>query len=300
MREQTSSMLQRVVAALQRRPLDRIPKGEITIEDEVVRDALGCAKVGFEERLRFTSLLGLDIFCLSPKSPELSGGLPNARALHWPDLRSWVDRSGLFVFAVLDGAFGWGVKLFGFMKFLPLFIHEEETLRDFQRGIESLNSELARDLAGRGVHGFILADDVAYQSGLFVGPNAMRRHFLAPLARQAEAMLSLGLPVFFHSDGNYLDILPEISAVGFHGLHCIDSESGMDVDAIRSQVGPALCLWGTLSARELERSPVPEARAETLRKIQSAAADGSFMVGTTSGLFKGLQIEALRALYERI
>lgn len=292
--------IQRVSAAIQRRPVDRIPKGEITIEDEVVRDALGCAEVGFEERLRFTSLLGLDIYCLSPRWDTPPSVLPNARDFAWPDLRSWVDRSGLFVFAVLDGAFGWGVKLFGFMKFLTLSVNGEETLRDFHRGIESLNGELARGLADQGVHGFILADDIAYQSGLYVGPKAMRRQFLPSIAHQAEEMLSLGLPVILHSDGNYLDILPEISAIGFHGLHCIDPESGMVLEELRPRVGSALCLWGTLSARELERCLAPEGRADALKKIGDAAAAGSFMVGTTSGLFKGLKIEALRALYEKI
>ena len=290
----------RAADVIRHRPVDRVPRGEITIEDEVVRGALGCAHVGFEERLRFSSSLGLDIHCLSPKCPLPSGTLPNARDFVWPDLRSWVDASGLFIFAVLDGSFGWGGKIFGFMKFLTLSIHGQETLREFNRSVESLNRDLSLRLADQGVHGLILAEDLAYQSGLFVGPGAMKNLFLPSLARQAEGMLSLGVPVFFHSDGNYMAILPEISAMGFHGLHCIDPDSSMDTQTIRSLVGPEVCLWGTMTARELERWITPAGLEEGRKRIRDAAGAGSFIAGTTSGLFKGLRVERLRALYEKI
>ncbi|PKN26299.1 MAG: hypothetical protein CVU64_18120 [Deltaproteobacteria bacterium HGW-Deltaproteobacteria-21] len=291
--------VQRVIDTIRHGSCDRIPRGEITIDDSVVENALACGSVGFDERLQFSSLLGLDIYCLSPQHIH-SGDLPQPGDLVWPDLRSWVDRSGLFTFAILDGSFGWGGRILGFEKFFGLCMRDKAALRDFNRGVETLNRNLGRLLADEGIHGLVLADDLAYTSGLFVSPGTMEEHFLPCLSGQAENLLSLGLPLFFHSDGNYLDILARIAAMGFHGFHCIDPDSNMDVAEVRSRAGRDLCLWGTLSARELERCGGSKECEGMITTIRNAASAGPFILGTTSGLFKGLRIGELQSIYSRI
>lgn len=293
-----STSVERVIGAIRGGHADRIARGEITIDDRVVEDALGCDRVGFEERLQFCDLLGLDICCLTSQVSSPAKALARPSDFLWPDLRSWIDHSGLFTFAVLDGSFGWGVRTFGWKEFFTLSMTNPDALLDFNRRIEILNSELAHRLADQGIHGLILADDIAHRNGLFVGPGAIRKYFLPCLARQAEQMLSTGVSVFFHSDGDFRELLSEITALGFHGLHCLDPESGMDLNEVRSRVGPRLCLWGTLTVRELENG-IDECGA-AVQKIRRAASDGSFILGTTSGLFAGLNIEALRGLYKKI
>lgn len=292
--------IQRVTSVIQEGFCDRIPRGEITIDDSVVMDSLGCRRVGFEERLRFCLLLGADIFCLAPLPGSPSDRLPQPSDLIWPDLKDWVDRSNLFTFAVLDGSFGWGIRIFGFKRFFALTFKDHDKLRDFNAQVERLNRELSARLADRGIHGVILADDIAHSNGLFVGPRATAEHFLPSLSRQAEQILSLGLPLFFHSDGDFMDILPRISAIGFHGLHCVDPDSNMDLTEVRARVGKGLCLWGTLTARELERCADPNQKEGLMRNIRDAASSGSFILGTTSGLFKGLRVDRLRSIYNQI
>jgi uroporphyrinogen decarboxylase len=291
--------IQRVINTIQHKSSDRIPRGEIIIDDSIVEKELACGMVGFDERLQFSSLLGLDICCLSPQ-PVHSGGLPQPEDLVWPDLRKWVDRSGLFTFAILDGSFGWGGRIFGFEKFFSICLRDQPGLRDFNQGVERLNRDLGRRLAEEGIHGLILADDLAYTGGLFVSPRTMEEHFLPCLSRQADNLLSMGLPLFFHSDGNFMDILPRIAAMGFHGFHCIDPDSNMDVAVVRSRAGRDLCLWGTLTARELEGCEDQKAQECLSRRIADHSSSGSFILGTTSGLFKGLRIDGLRSIYSRV
>lgn len=289
--------IQRVTGTIRQGSCDRIPRGEINIDDSVVMDGLGCRLVGFEERLEFCSILGLDIYCLAPLPGTPSNRLPQPGELSWPDLKAWVDQSTLFTFAVLDGSFGWGIRIFGFQRFFALTVKDHESLRDFNAQVERLNRELSVRLAGEGIHGLILADDIAHRNGLFVGPQAMAEHFLPSLSRQAEQILSLGLPLFFHSDGDFMDILPQISAMGFHGFHCIDPDSNMNLAEVRSRAGRQLCLWGTLTGRELERCAEPKEREGLIRSTRDAASAGSFILGTTSGLYKGLRIDVLQSIY---
>jgi len=274
--------------------------GEITIDDPVVKNVLSCTRVSFEERLQFCSLLSLDIYCLSMQYQTPAGELPQPQSIRFPELTEWVDRSGLFTFAVLDGPFGWGGRIFGFEKFFSLCMREQTVLRDFNKAVERLNQELGRRLAGEGIHGLLLADDLAYTGGLFVSPRTMKEHFLPSLSRQSGSLLSLGLPLFFHSDGNYLDMLPAIAGMGFHGLHCIDPDCSMDAARVRSVAGRNVCLWGTLSARELERCSDTGECERMVEKIRSAASGGRFLLGTTSGLFQGIRVDRMQAIYSRI
>ncbi len=279
---------------------DAVPRGEITIDDSVVLDTLECRRVGYEERLRFCSLLGMEIFCLAPLPALPSDRLPPAGELIWPDLGRWVEESGLFTFAVLDGSFGWGLRIFGFEKFFALTARGDQSLREFNEQVGKLNRDLSARLADAGIHGLILADDVAHSNGLFVGPRGMETHFLPWLSWQAERILSLGVPLFFHSDGDYREILTRISSIGFHGLHCIDPDSNMDLNEVRSRVGKEICLWGTLSARRLERCAGAGGCKGLIREVKEAASAGRFILGTTSGLFKGLRTDVLQAIYRHI
>jgi uroporphyrinogen decarboxylase len=294
------SPLERVRRAVHHLAPDRIPRGEIVIDDAVIADTLRCPRIGFEERQEFASLLGLDIVCLSAQHPTEKGELPEPGDLLWPDLEHWTRRSELFVFAILDGPFGWGMKVFGFSRFLTLPHRSPEGLQDFAARVEILNANLGSRLSDNGVHGLILADDLAYPQGLLMGPQITREQFLPSLARQAEELMALNLPLFFHSDGNITEIVPALADMGFHGLHCVDSKSGMDWRDLWTRYAGRLCLWGTLTVDDLAAARATETMAHLATGIREACSGGGFILGTTSGLFKGMDVEALRRLYEQV
>ena len=54
---------ERIFAAIRHEKTDRIPRGEIFIDDAVVSSFLNCAEVGFDERWEFVRSLGLDLVC---------------------------------------------------------------------------------------------------------------------------------------------------------------------------------------------------------------------------------------------
>jgi uroporphyrinogen decarboxylase len=292
--------VERVRRALQHQTPDRIPRGEIVIDDAVIASTLHYARIGFEERREFASLLGLDIICLSPQGLSPEGGLPGPGDLLWPDLEQWTRRSGLFVFAVLDGPLGWGGKIFGFKHTLTLPLHAPDAWNDFAGRVVRLNAELAERLSDNGIHGLILADDLAYPAGLLMGSRITKGLILPSLARQALRMLSSGLTVFFHSDGNITEIIPALADMGFHGLHCVDPKSGMDWRELKSRYAGRLCLWGTLTVDDLLEARTPESRKDLAEVIRETGAGGGFILGTTSGIFKGLDVEALRRIYSSI
>jgi hypothetical protein len=69
---------ERVKAAISHQLPDRIPRGELCIEDDLVGQCLNCSEVGFEERAAFIEELGLDLVTLAPDYP-VSSTVPEIR-----------------------------------------------------------------------------------------------------------------------------------------------------------------------------------------------------------------------------
>lgn len=278
----------------------RIPKGELVIGDSLVRQRLGCQQVGFQERLAFVSELNLDIFTLSPEYPNQGKRLPQPEECEWPALKEWTTETPLFIFGLLDGAFEWGLRVFGFQEFLVFYRTSPATLTSFIQAVEELNLALIRWLAENGINGIILGDDIAFTQGLMIKPSVLREFFFPSLVRQAALAVRYGLPVFYHSDGNYHDVLPDVINSGFTGIHCIDRTSGMNIRQIQAEVGNALCLWGHLDAADTVRAGDARELAILIDSIRELAQDHRFILGTNSGLFEGLGLEGLRCLYTEI
>jgi uroporphyrinogen decarboxylase len=298
-RRSTLSGRDRVALAIRHRGTDRIPKGEICIDESVVKTSLACGKVGFDEKLEFTKKLELDIICLNPVYPMCNAGLPDSREVIWADLDNWAD-TNLFSFAVLDGVLGWGIKVFGFNQFLILPNKSPLAFHSFTEKVERFNVEMAKGLIDAGIDGLIIADDLAYQRGLIINPQVMRRYVFPSLRIQVAEMTRHGAPVFIHSDGNINEIIPDIIEMGFDGLHCIDQNSDMDILDLQLKYGSELCFWGSLSAEDLIKAHDPDYLQSLLDTIFTAASKKGFILGTSCGLFNGISEDGLILVYEKI
>ncbi len=291
----------RVSLAIEHREADRIPTGEIAIADEVVQVFLDVDQVAFSEHMEFTSRLGIDAVCESPEWPIPPSRLPKAREARWKDLGSWATRTDRFVFVLIDGAFGWGMKLVGFERFLSALVKRSQEIIDLIDEAERLNTGLARRAADLGANGVLIADDIAYRRGTIFSPDLLRERFFPSLARQIRGIARSKMPVFFHSDGNLNAILDDIVELGFQGLHCLESGAGMDLADLKARYGERICLWGNLDPKDLFLDQKPEDLEKIVtRSLELAAPGGGFIFGTSSGLVKGMRSQNIDAVYRAV
>lgn len=293
---------ERVIRAIERRPADRVPRGEIFIDGAVVQSVLGCPVAGFEQRREFVQLFGLDAVCLAPAYPAgASGRLPPPAGVIWPDLDKWAGRTDRFIFVILDGAVAWGSRLLGFDRLFSGLTLNSPEITGLIGAVEEFNLELARMSVSEGASGILVADDIAYRGGLMIGPPVLKRFIFPSLSRQAAAVHSMKAPVFFHSDGNIGQVLGEIVEAGFDGLQCIESAAGMDIGRVKRDYGSRLCLWGNLDPDHLLLPRDPRELREAVETIVAAASPGGgFIFGSSSGLFPGVRVENLRQVYRPV
>ena len=220
-----------------------------------------------------------------PHSPEairatLERIVPNlthpSRALNLPgQVRAWHDER----WAVAGAPPHLGGKLFeaayrlrGFQRFL-LDLATREPWAGYL--LDQLTELLVHNvllLAHAGVDILLLDDDVAMPTGLVIGPE-MWRHFLKPRfarAIRAGREVSPDLLVFYHSDGDFTALVPDLVDIGVNAINPVQPDC-MDATAIKRAFGDRLALWGTVGTANLWVRGTPEQirrevklRAETL------------------------------------
>jgi uroporphyrinogen decarboxylase len=282
---------------------DRIPVGELCIDDAVVAAFTGVSRVGFRQRRQMADCLGLDLICLAADygSRNDSGALPPAGAVGLNAVEVWAEKTDLFIFVLLDGGFQWGVKTWGFQQFLTMVMRQSTHVSDLLQYIETLNRRLIKRAADLGADGVVIADDIAYQRGLLLPPDRIKELFLPSLARQTKACHVAGLAVFFHSDGNIGAVLEDIAGSGFDGLQCIETAAGMDLATIKADYGQQLCLWGNLDPAclvEALSGEAIDARVEAV--LASGGRGGGLIFGTSSGLFEGMDPLSIERAYQAV
>lgn len=281
--------------SIRHQDVEKVAKGELVLDDAVIAAQYGLKKVEFEHRTDFARKMDLDLITHFPTYHK-DGPLPTMD-INENDLKKWITGTDYFHFFVLDGTFETGLAHYGFGEFCAMVMTDDEELGDFTDHMEKVNMEAFSRLADQGVNGIILADDVAFQGGLIVRPEMFKDHFLASLERQVEQMHKLGLVPFFHSDGNYLDILDDIVNIGFKGLHCIDKKCSVTLSDLLPY-RKELCLWGHLDVYDMELAQSESGLKEVVDDIQTNTDFKGFILGTNSGLFPGMDLDALRRIYQ--
>lgn len=293
----------RVRRAIQHHPVDRVPKGELCVDDRVIGAFLGVESVIHEHRRTFAEGMGMDLWCLpvqypEPVSPEK---FPLPDQADWRELERWTRDTDFYTFILIDGAFGWGVRRWGFESFVLKVVRNDPDVPALNREIETFNLGLIERAADRGAAGVVLADDIAYQNGLIIAPEMLRNSFFPSLERQVDRIKSLGLQAFFHSDGNLDQVMDDIPGIGFDGLQCIEEAAGMDLKKVKQRYGSRICLWGNLDPVFMIESLDPGTIEAKVRDVVEVGSPNSgFIFGTSSGLFQWVRPDLVQQAYRAV
>ena len=128
---------------------------------------------------------------------------------------------------------------------MVMMIEEPELFDELMARSADYFAELVRRVIAEGVDIIFLADDFAYNKGLFVRQAVMERqwrpHFDRILAPAREA----GMPILFHSDGRLDDAMEMLLDMGIDCLKPMDP-SGIDYRDYKRRYGHRVSLSGNI------------------------------------------------------
>ena len=280
----------------------RLPMGELTIDDELVRELVGLepdadlplpAKKALLERWQH------DVVTVSfshgwgaPSQPDPLQSL--ARVAYW------TVQSELFVLALLDGPFSMAARAWSWEQTLLRFARADAELEAFLADAVIDMGAMFRTLADMGADGVIIGDDIAYRRGPYINPQHLRQSYFPFLTLMVATAQDMGLAVFFHSDGNLWPVWNDILRAGVDGVQGLDPYASMSLPMARQRSDDKLCLWGNLDIGWLMSLPAADAIASRLAQDLTPVAGTPVIFGLSSGLSAGLPLPQLDALYEAV
>lgn len=297
---------QRTLRAIERKPNAPVARGELVIDRRFALDlANWCgdasASGSDDTQLLLTCcrLLKLDLVCIPAQASAWQGTVLTPPV---KDIGQFAD-DGLFVFWMVDGAFQSAVTEKGMMTVMTdLARSRDEMVREIRQRSRQVTATISRSVVP-GAHGILVADDIAYRQSTMVALDFIKDCLLPLWKEQTKAAHDLGVPVFFHSDGNLNAVLPLIVEAGFDGLQCIEPAASMDIGAVKKQYGEKLCLMGNIDPALLTVSDFGnnKEKEDLQRSVDEiiAAADGrgGLIFGTCSGLHAGMAPELVHHMY---
>jgi uroporphyrinogen decarboxylase len=140
-------------------------------------------------------------------------------------------------------------------------------------------------------------EDIACKGRTIYSPVMLRELLFPRLTRIVQAWHEHGVKIMFHSDGYLMDVLDDLLACGFDGLHPIETVAGMDLGEVRRRVGNRMFICGGIDVSQLlPFGSVAAVRAECDRAVQVAAP--GYFIGSTTEMNAVVPLRNVRAVYE--
>jgi len=330
------SSAQRVLRALRREEVDRIPHFEWII-DRKVRAAI-CPGSTMEE---FTVRMNLDAILTGPdfKKEEIAPkrfrnewgvvveqtgeehSFPVSGPIHTlDDLRRYEPpdprapgryaslerlvaryKGKLAVGVHLNDVFSIPRYLAGFEGLLVALVEEPELVRQLVELSVNVNLEMAKEVARRGADFVFTGDDYASAEQPFMSPKAFREFFYPGLVRVIGGFRAAGLPVIKHTDGNIMPLLDMILDAGIDCLDPIDPIAKLDIEALKRQYGHRVALKGNVDcAHTLTFGSEEDVVRETVGVIRKAADGGGLIVSSSNSIHSAVKPGNYLAMWNAI
>lgn len=284
----------RIRAAMKNTPLFPLPKGEIWLGTDLLKQA-GFAD-SIENHFHMADRLGQDMVCL-PITDGM-GEKPHLgyRYFECGDLKNAVRIKDLFVVAVVDGPFQELVNGMGLMEVLMGWA------RDRTGVIEAYGREQKRslDLISRcldtGVHGIIITDDLAADQGPMISPGDIETLCSDFYTQAVKKVHGKGLPVLLHSCGKIRQLTGLISAWQIDGLAAVQHSANNLVE-LKEILGPGCAIMAGIDAELLVQEPSGAAISEFKRLIAAMAPKGGVILCSSCGLYSRTFLDRIKQIY---
>ncbi len=167
----------------------------------------------------------------------------------------------------------WSLR--GFDALLMDMLERTEWVEELLDRITATQVTLAKRYVASGVDGGYFGDDYGAQRAMLFSPRLWRRLIKPRLARMFAVFTEAGLPVILHSDGDIRAILPDLVEIGLTALNPVQPEV-LDHAWLYNEHGAKLSFYGGISTQGvMPRGGENEVRAATIACARALAPEGT-------------------------
>ena len=215
-------------------------------------------------------------------------------------VRRFKEETDLFVFAQIGGPVSMLDEMFPMEDYMEYCITNPEELAIISDKVIEYEIEKAKLFIDAGADGILMADDIAFNTGLFLPPRIMEQivyPYYEKIVKEIKAYKDV--PVFMHSDGDMNAVMDKIVELGFDGLQSLQPTARMDIARIKEKYGDKLCLWGNIDLNYvMSFAPAEEVRQVVRDTVKAASPGGGFILSTCNVMIDCIPNENIWALVE--
>lgn len=168
---------------------------------------------------------------------------------------------------------------------------DEECRENLKRSLEQL-----KRYADSGIRAAYMASDMADNRGQFFSDAQMDRYILPHLTAWAEEAKKQGIYPVLHTDGNVAKLMERLAATGISAIQAIDPVAGMDIRAVKAQMGSRLALCGNIDCGALILARPEEIYSMTKNLLLDCKQGGCFVLGASNAVVAETPKENYEAL----
>ena len=161
----------------------------------------------------------------------------------------------------------------------PEFVHEllDRILDVHLEAIDAAAQRLSLD-------GYFTGDDWSGQTGLLMSPDSWRTFIKPRLSRMVDRCHANGLPIIFHSCGNYIAILDDLLEIGIDGLESLQPEA-LDLAELKRRTAGRVFLVGGIGVQSTLFTGTPEeVRSVTRGLLTEMGSGGGYVISPSKPL----------------
>lgn len=157
---------------------------------------------------------------------------------------------------------------------------------------------------GENVDMIKIGDDLGSQDGLLISPT-MYREMVAPIHAELVSFIRArtNAKVFFHTDGDVFDLIPDFIEMGVDILNPIQTSAGRmsDLERLKSEYGESIILCGAIDTHEVLPHGTPDdVRAEVKRVIDILGTGGGYMLASVHTIMNDVPPENVLAMVDAV
>ncbi len=197
------------------------------------------------------------------------------------------------------------MSLLGFERAFMALVAEEEFMQALFEKISSLNEAVTRrflELTGPYLAVVRASDDLATQSSLMMSPATYRK-MIKPFHRRYFELIKeyTDAKVFFHSDGNIVDLLDDLIDAGVEALNPVQVSAIPDPVGMKAVYGDRLTFWGAIDThRVLPQGTTEEVREEVRLRIAQLAPGGGYVAAPVHNIQADVPPENVLAMADAV
>lgn len=327
---------ERVLNALQRKEVDRIPTFEWSIDKKVIekispgstideflykmdidaciveldykkeeiepgifRDEWG-NKIEYSEEFHSLSIEG----CIKTNKDFDKYSPPDPLAPHrfepFEKARMYHDNKKAIIIRLND-VFSIPRNLLGYENLFLNIASNPALIRDLVELSVEYNLILAKEAVKRGAKIIFTGDDYAYRKGLLISPKTFNDIFYPGFQKVIKGFKELGLLVIKHTDGDIWEIIDQLIDAGIDCLDPIEPTSNMSIAKVKEKYGDRISIKGNVDCSEiLTFGTAEEVIEETKRCISEGTPGYGFILSSSNTIHSGVKPENYIAMLDTL